>query len=254
MDYRELIHLGLTEKESKVYLAALELGKSSVQNISKKADVNRATTYVIIESLMKKGLMSSVDENKKQFFMAEDPEKLKILFQDQELEIARKLDYLDKILPELNAMKAAKNDKPVVRYFEGKEGLRAMAEEFFLTKHDDTAKMIYSLDLLGNIFTTEELNMMKSRRIGKGIRVKSIVNDEKGVLKTDAENYTIPAEKHKITSDIAFFGDKIRIATQSGDLIGIIIENKEISETLKILYDLAWEYLKLIREKEKRHG
>ena len=77
MDYRELNYLGLNEKEAKVYLAALELGKSSVQNIAKKADVNRATTYVVIEALIKRGLMSSANENKKQYFIAEAPEKLK---------------------------------------------------------------------------------------------------------------------------------------------------------------------------------
>ena len=37
MDYRELTYLGLAEKEAKVYLAALELGKSPVQKIAEKA-------------------------------------------------------------------------------------------------------------------------------------------------------------------------------------------------------------------------
>ena len=56
----KLKELGLAEKEAKVFLASLELGSSAVQEIAKKAEINRATTYVIIEKLMKKGLMSSV--------------------------------------------------------------------------------------------------------------------------------------------------------------------------------------------------
>ena len=48
---KELEHLGLSDKEAKVYLAALEMGPSPVQDISHKAHVNRATTYVMIESL-----------------------------------------------------------------------------------------------------------------------------------------------------------------------------------------------------------
>ncbi|OHE33815.1 MAG: hypothetical protein A3J94_16070 [Syntrophus sp. RIFOXYC2_FULL_54_9] len=56
---KQLEHLGLSDKESKVYLAALELGPTPVQDISHKAHVNRATTYVMIESLSARGLMST---------------------------------------------------------------------------------------------------------------------------------------------------------------------------------------------------
>lgn len=68
-----LIKLGLSEKEAKVYLAALELAQDSAQNIAKKAGVNRPTTYVILEKLMKLGLANTLEENKKTLFVAESP-------------------------------------------------------------------------------------------------------------------------------------------------------------------------------------
>jgi len=52
---QELQKLGLSDKESKVYLASLELGPAPIAAIAKQASVNRPTTYVIIESLIKKG-------------------------------------------------------------------------------------------------------------------------------------------------------------------------------------------------------
>lgn len=241
MNYRELTHLGLSEKEAKVYLSALELGKTSVQNISKKAEVNRATTYVIIEALMKKGLMTSVEQDKKQYFHAEPPEKLRMLFESMETEIVRKLDYLDKMLPELRALYATQKGKPVVRYFEGKEGVKAMSEEFFIDKHTEPARMIFSNDLLDNYFTAEEINYFLNRRISKGIKVRSIFNDEKKLIDTEENDYRIDADKYPITSDIAIFGDKVRIVTQKGELVGMIIENKEIANTLKTLFELAFK-------------
>ena len=63
----QLEKIGLAEKEAKVFLASLELGSSAAQKIAKKAEINRATTYVIIEKLMKKGLMSSVEKGKRLF-------------------------------------------------------------------------------------------------------------------------------------------------------------------------------------------
>ena len=54
-----LKELGFSEKESEVYLAMLELGPAAVQDIAKKAGVNRSTTYVMIESLKRRGLIST---------------------------------------------------------------------------------------------------------------------------------------------------------------------------------------------------
>ncbi|MDZ4385041.1 MAG: helix-turn-helix domain-containing protein, partial [Candidatus Moranbacteria bacterium] len=73
---KDLQEIGLNEKEARVYLSALELGQSTVQDIAKKALVNRATTYFVIESLMKSGLMSSFQKGKKQYFVAADPDRL----------------------------------------------------------------------------------------------------------------------------------------------------------------------------------
>ncbi len=241
MNYRELTYLGLSEKEAKVYLATLELGKASVQNISKKAEVNRATTYVVIEALMKKGLMTSIEQNKKQYFQAEPPEKLRMLFESMETEIVRKLDYLDKMLPELKVLYATQKGKPVVRYFEGKEGMKAMFEEFFIDKHTEPARMIFSNDLLFDYFTDDELNNFIKRSISKGVKVRSIFNDEKKQIEIEDGDFRIDAEKYPITSDIAIFGNKVRIATQRGGLVGLIIENKEIADTLKTLFELAFK-------------
>lgn len=55
MPEQQLKQLGFSDKEAKVYMASLELGPDTAQEIAKKAGVNRTTTYVIIEKLIKKG-------------------------------------------------------------------------------------------------------------------------------------------------------------------------------------------------------
>jgi sugar-specific transcriptional regulator TrmB len=242
MNYKELTHLGLSEKEAKVYLSALELGKSSVQKIASKAEVNRATTYVVIEALVKKGLMSSIEENKKQYFYAEPPEKLRMLFESMETEIVRKLDYLDKMLPELKALHQTQKEKPFVRYFEGKEGIRAMSEEFFLDKNVGEARMVCCLSLLLDALAKDEHSGLKAAMPDKRVRV--ILNSErKSSNAINHDSRTVPVKNFPITSDIIFFKNKVGIAGQEGKIAGLIIENKEICSTFKTLFDLAWEYL-----------
>ena len=175
MDYRELVNLGLSEKEARVYLAALELGKSAVQKISQKAGVNRATTYVIIEGLMKKGLMSSATEDKKQYFYAETPEKLSLLFKIQEAELKNKQEGLQKLLPNLKAISNIAEEKPVVRYFVGKEGLKSISEELSANK-GEPVRMAYSQDLIESVFSKEERTIMRKKRMTKKIKTKVLYN------------------------------------------------------------------------------
>ncbi|HEU0050855.1 MAG TPA: helix-turn-helix domain-containing protein, partial [Patescibacteria group bacterium] len=71
-----LMECGLTRKEADVYLALLELGPTGAQEIGKRADVNRTTTYLCLEMLKRRGLVSHFDEAKKLCFSAESPERL----------------------------------------------------------------------------------------------------------------------------------------------------------------------------------
>ena len=76
MDITIFKKLGLSEKETIVYLSLLEHGAVSVRNLAKAADLNRGTTYDILKQLMKQGLVVYHHKEKHQYFFAEDPTKL----------------------------------------------------------------------------------------------------------------------------------------------------------------------------------
>ena len=61
----ELRKLGLTEKEVRVYLAGLDLGPNSVQNIARITKLARPTAYEIIKKLEEKGLFIESKGDKK---------------------------------------------------------------------------------------------------------------------------------------------------------------------------------------------
>ena len=105
MDATTLKKFGLNEKEAKIYLASLELGYATVQQIANQAEINRATTYVILESLIKKGLATHLTKGKKRYFTAEPPERLNHFLNDQLIKIKRKREKLQKLLPNLKASK-----------------------------------------------------------------------------------------------------------------------------------------------------
>ena len=48
---KTLEQLGLTSKESRVYLTLLELGPTAIRNIAERAGINRGTTYESLKKL-----------------------------------------------------------------------------------------------------------------------------------------------------------------------------------------------------------
>src|SRR3989338_4834067 len=166
----ELKKLGLSDKEIKVYLALLELGEAAVQKISQKSKVNRATTYVILEGLAKKSLVSEIEKEGKTLYGAQDPEFLFNLFKFQEREIKEKEAEFKKVLPELKAIFNLAPQKPKVRFFEGKEGLLAIQENFLKEKNIEINEF-YSSDDVHVAFTKDELDRLLKIRLENKIRV-----------------------------------------------------------------------------------
>ena len=239
---KELQEIGLNEKEAKVYLAALELGQSVVQDIAKKADLNRATAYFIIDNLMKRGLMSSFHQGKKLYFIAADPDKLVDIAEQEKQRIVKREGLLAKLLPQLKSINNKITSKPVVKYYEGKEGVLSMFEDFIKTAVGEV-QMAYSVDAVGGLFDKEEKEKMRKQRIEKGIKTKAIYTYKDGVLESTADGARrkIPYDKFPIDIDLAIQEDKVRIASLKNKLVGIIIEDKEIAKSLRALFDLAWE-------------
>ncbi len=122
----ELRKLGLTEKEARVYLAGLELGPSSVQEIAKIAKIARPTTYEIIKNLEKKGLLAETKQKKKRFFVAQSPERILGLLRIQKREIEEKEREFIRIIAALEAKYS--KEKEGIKIYKGKEGLRALVE------------------------------------------------------------------------------------------------------------------------------
>lgn len=252
---KELQKIGLSEKEAKVYLASLRLGKSPVQAISKEAGINRGTTYNVIESLTKKGLISSYQEGKKQYFFAESPDQLELLFKQQLEEIEHNRGRLKELLPELKQLDNKEKDKPVVRYFEGKNGIRAMVEDMFDVKSGTEIVMAYPYDEIKQKFTSKELLEWRNKRLKNNVHTRAIYTRNMEAIERpniQSNRAEVPSDKYPLKSDVAIYENRIRIASLCGEkMIGIIIEDKDAADTLRSVFQLAWKAAKQDSDNQK---
>lgn len=245
----ELINMGLSEKEARVYLASLESGPSSVAQIAKEAEVNRATTYVILESLSQLGLVGKFDEDKKTYYAASSPETLESLFEVQKKEIDERRKLFSKVLPQLRLIDNKKSGKPIVKFYEGRTGTVASNFEIYgqaeRLKKGEPIRMIYPRDMVPAIYSQEEINAARKLRLDNKIKSKVLCTSSEKVNSTpDGDRLKIDSGRFPINADVNIYGDTVRIASLGNKLSSILIKDKDIADTFKSIFDLAWEAAK----------
>lgn len=242
-----LENFGLSEKEAAVYKAALELGAATADQLSKQSGTKRPTTYLQLEQLQAKGLMSTFEQGKKTLFTPESPKNLERLIEKKKKDLELQQDFLKKELPQLMQEFEGAGERPVVRFYQGKEGIITMRENALnaLSK-GETLKVIYSYDLLFNIFDISEIIPFSNKREDKGIILDLIYTRSAGKLdketlgKNSNRRYLDPG-KFKIHSDIFIYKDTISIMALKGTIFGVEITSKALAESHKSIFELIWQ-------------
>lgn len=251
MEYiQELTSLGLKDKEAAVYLSCLELGPSPVQPIAKKAKVVRATTYVILEALMNMGLVTKYKEGKKTLFSAEAPHQLLRLLERQQEAIQEKHRDLEMILPELQMLTKVTGDKPSVRYFEGKEGIRAIRQEMLMyCRPGDTFYNFTPADHLIAVFPDDE-DTHSPQRVARQIFSKTLFTTHSEKVKKEwisssnrilGERRYISPDRFPVPAGMTIYKDRIGIGSYTGKLFGVVIESEQMADMMRSLFNLAWQ-------------
>lgn len=134
--------LGLSDKEIKVYLTCLRLGPSAVRKIAQEADINRGTTYDILKSLKESGLVSYY-HRKNQYFIAEDPAKLTEALERRQTDLAKMKSEIESIIPQLRWMYDDAGTKPIVKLYEGEQGVKTILNDVLATCAEQGIKNYY---------------------------------------------------------------------------------------------------------------
>ncbi len=246
--FEKYLHdIGLNEKEATIYLSLLSVDNSSVLDIAKKTDIKRPTVYVILELLMKKGLVTETTIGKKVHYQAESPERLETYIEQRKIMLDEQAKKLKDIIPQIKSIQRESGEKPIVKYFEGREGLVSLHEEFFAGQPENTTSyLVYSRDLLDEIFTPQEKLRYKNMRLNKNIKSKVIYTYRKGDIPStaDGDRIKVDADKYPILCDISVCDDKIKIAILGKKLSGIFIKSKEFAETFRSIFNVAYDQIK----------
>ncbi len=237
-----LMQLGLDDREAEVYLALLPLKISRVSTIAKAAKQPRTLTYVILDKLQERGLVSEVIKGKTQNFVAESPRKLLSYASDQIDELEEAHHLLTSTVPYLESLTSPLAGKPRVTMLHGIDGAKQLYRD--VLQHEfvglfNTEAMYKAFG--GNIVT---------KIFGKDVQLKGrdLLVDNAGARSfvkevSQNEEYTIRLLPNNIQfhSDTIVFGDTVALFSYDDENTIVRIENSNLANTYRSWFDALWE-------------
>lgn len=231
-----LQEIGLSEKEAQVYLALLEVDSESIQDISKKSGINRTTVYPVLESLAQKGLVGEIQDGKKTLYQAAAPERLETFVERQKVLLVEKSKRLKDIIPEIKGIQRKEGERPVIKFFEGRDGVVSAYEEFYslLKGTEQDGYLIYNKDIINKIYSESEQEKFYKIKAQKKVNPVVVYNNKGGDynFKTKGVRARIDEDKYPIYADITIVDDKILISTLGDHIASFVIKSKDIATTL----------------------
>ncbi|MBT4857238.1 hypothetical protein HON52_03565 [Candidatus Uhrbacteria bacterium] len=238
-DLKEVLtKLGLTDTETRMYLAMLTLGPESVQNISRKAGVSRTAAYDLIGALQHKGLASSFQRGKKKFFSAEDPDKLDDYFKGRMTEMKGQLDVLKRLMPELRVMSVG-GGRPRVRFYTGEQGLRALFRDVVSVKSDELLEVANIDTVYDQLDESVLLDLRKTEHF-KHVPIRVLIQGEPRNMSAGVEARVIDKAFGDFVGIIWIYADRVAMINLIGDMETVIIEQQIFSDTMRVLFNTAW--------------
>ncbi len=245
MDTSVLKSAGLTEGESKVYLALLELGPSTSGPIVERSGVAKSIIYQLLEKLVQKGLVSYVTKEKTKYYQASQPDNLLEYVEKRQAELEESRKKVAELLPKLTAM-AMSAKETEVKLFRGFKGMIAVHEHTYrkLARGEE----YYYLNIPHNQpeFFHPYWQKDHAKRAKAGIRCRLLFDGktEKKILKNrnsfaGCDARYMPIE---VNAPVWFIGykDVAVIVVVSSNPITIEITNQEVADAFRAYFEEIW--------------
>jgi len=229
-----LKELGFEEREIKIYLALIKNSNQTALQISKQTNIDRTTTYDLLEKLIQKGIISSNIINNSNHFKAISPKQLLIYFKE-------KYSSLENILPQLNAIKQESNEPINCELFTGLSGLKTILKDLINSKKDYKVigiKKEYE-DIL-SYFNDQGIIKISEFKI----KEIAIVNPNEKFKKAKHGVYRYLEKKLNQPITTILYDNKVVFFFWKEPYYAIRIEDKDFVKMQEEYFDLLWKIAK----------
>lgn len=241
-DIIELVkNVGLSEKAAKVYLACLEMGEGTIQDLARQAKIKRTTIYYLLTELIENGALVETRRNKKSFYIATHPRDL--------LKFAKaRIRETEEALPFLEEKHHAIFEKPRLYFLFGPQGFKQIWDMIFASKEKEYCLITEGESFLDFVKEKYILDEIIKKKKDLGIRSKQIISDSeyarKIVAKDARENRAskiLPKTVGKLPFTEVICGNFVAFISPRFENNLFVVEDALFAKTRQSVFDALWE-------------
>lgn len=243
-----LRELDLHPTSSKIYRELLEHGGTTARILSERLSVTRPSTYDHLAILKKKGLIVERKVDNKTFFSVDDVRHIGHALTDKISILSEQEKLFSTMLPSL--LKQTKTDTPVIKFFEGKEGLEHLLHDV-LWNTGETMYTMWPHEEVERVLGKDFLIRFNDKRIREKIAVRALwphtMKPKEGYVWKDKDalierKYT----PQGITWAMGYtiYGDKVSFISSHKEVFGFIVHSREFALLMRLQFDAMWKMSK----------
>lgn len=240
-----LENIGLTEAETRVYLALVELGSTKTGPLSAKSMVSYSKIYKILYRLEQKGLVGHIVKGKVKYFKAMNPKTILEYVSEKTKKLEEQKTEIEKSLPELERLIPLDNTPESVTYngFKAiKNLLFSMLEELKQGEEYYVMGAMYDKDIFGARPFFRDFHIERAKR---KIKVRMLAKaNTKGNL--EPETFKLAKIRYlpsylMTNMHIFFYNDIVIMILWTKEPIAIYIRSKEAVKSFEAYFGAFWK-------------
>ena len=239
----DLIESGLSPKEAKIYIAALELKEASILQLAKKSGLNRTAIYSLLEDMQRKGLLLLYFKGARKVYTAQAPEVVKE-------SLKKRVTTFNSLIPELASLAETSSIKPKIRYNEGLEGIKNAYRGSLQSKEGKLYAFVgvdrlFSESRALEMFWEKEFIPARIRNKIQGLLVVPDNTEGRKFRELSKEAFRevklVPDSTYNFENEILIYNNTVAILSYSrGEKYALEIESTTIAHTMKMIWQMAW--------------
>jgi len=229
--------VGLSEKESRVFIALLGLGEATAGVIATKSGLKRSIVYFTLERLITQGFVQEIPGPKVKRYAAVPAARL---YQH----VQANVENLRLMLPFLRAMQQGGEEKPRVELLEGKDAILPVYRSMEFAKQSryftcwNNVKVAFPEEVRRWAVNAAEVKNLNE--------VKNLIVDDTAGREIARAMRSNPKQQFRLLPKGVDFKMNFGIADSTVDitnfdpLFSVVIHSQAVADCLRTVFDLAW--------------
>jgi len=243
-----LRQLGLSDKESEVYLASLAVGESPIMPITKKVGLPRSTTYHILEKLRDEELLEILETPTRRVYVPYPPRAILKLLKKKRDTFEQEIDSFQSSLEEINGLYNTSAFQPKVRFFRGTKEIRHIYDEILEAPINEFC-YISEVKKIEKVLGKDFLKEWLKKRIAKGIKSKTVwvrsesVPDEPiyAGSRNNLRTVRYAPSDFRSPAHTMVYGDNVVVITTAEENIGLVITSRDYATSVRNQFKQLWK-------------